>query len=705
MDDTAHANSTASHPSSDIKPTSLNDFLNNVRASAERRFTFNQVFTTIATLLIISGIIIFFLSLHDDRLDFNEFWQAGDADSKGTGSDIPSLLASLDGTQASLIALIIFHDVSQTIDARHHFNDQRRTTSIKLGIIGLALASQALLTLELPQLIHIMHPMPGWILAFIFLLVNVIAMLSVSDFAGGVVNAHKTAKEKITQYETWKTPEQQKKYQMWKNKHHRKKPEQAALHKAMILPFVVNIIYLILTFLPYEYTFVAACLRQRGFIITLVASLTLIAILGIIAWLFSRFVTPLFLSEYLSASASCASKKAKTPDKVFSILWVILLAADVLALQLLINLSFGFPNPGTPTCRVVTQVIAGMVAFTCVLLLSFAQPRQWTLPYLMMMCDNEIKNQDNVLDRAASIFEDLSKQHETNAAAEAPQTPAAGYRSQTAENTGNGYDTITGEGTPRSRSDAWRIGFGLQAAAGLEPSDYAIAQAQDQIAGDVSYAEVEQNLRDYHAAHKDKERHFEADIVATRISSLLQDPSFVFSPAMLDYIHERLFQGVLPGRQAGVRRSSDFSEREPLPGGGRVAFVPHRLVDRTLRRAFDQERRRRGSYAGMPRRDIADSVTGFISGLWQVRPFSKGNTRAVMVLAIMYLRLLGFTVNPEPFSSHGAHLHDALVLDNVLDPDVRDPAPLRRFMDAVLFDPGIDLPPAGTRDDDTGHAL
>lgn len=273
------------------------------------------------------------------------------------------------------------------------------------------------------------------------------------------------------------------------------------------------------------------------------------------------------------------------------------------------------------------------------------------------------------------------------------------------ENTGNRYDTITGEGTPRSRSDAWRIGFGLQAAAGLEPSDYAVAQAQDQIDGDVSYAEVEQNLHDYHAAHKDEERHFEADIVATRISSLLQDPSFVFSPAMLDYIHERLFQGVLPDRQAGVRRSADRSEREPLSGCGPVPFVPRRLVDGTLRRVFDQERRRRGSYAGMTRDAIADSVTGFISGLWQIHPFSKGNTRAIMVLAITYLRLLGFTVNPEPFRSHSAYLHDALVLDNVLDPDVHDPVPLRRFMETVLFDPHTDLPPVGTRDDGTGHAL
>lgn len=92
------------------------------------------------------------------------------------------------------------------------------------------------------------------------------------------------------------------------------------------------------------------------------------------------------------------------------------------------------------------------------------------------------------------------------------------------------YYVSTGEGTSQSRAEAWRIGFGLQAADGLTPSDYAVSQAREQIDGRVSYAEVEHNLREYHEGNKSEEPHFEADIVSTRISAILQDDSFVLIP-------------------------------------------------------------------------------------------------------------------------------------------------------------------------------
>lgn len=92
------------------------------------------------------------------------------------------------------------------------------------------------------------------------------------------------------------------------------------------------------------------------------------------------------------------------------------------------------------------------------------------------------------------------------------------------------YYVSTDEGTPATRSNAWDIGFGLQAADGLTPSDYAIEQSKEQISGKASYAEVEHRLREYHSADSEEAEHFEADIVSTRISSLLQTESFVFAP-------------------------------------------------------------------------------------------------------------------------------------------------------------------------------
>lgn len=72
-------------------------------------------------------------------------------------------------------------------------------------------------------------------------------------------------------------------------------------------------------------------------------------------------------------------------------------------------------------------------------------------------------------------------------------------------------------------------------------------------------------------------------------------------------------------------------------------------------------------------------------------PFREGNTRTVAVFVILYLRRLGFTVGSEPFASHARYLRDALVLDNILNPAFKDPAPLRRFMERTLFNPSIEL--------------
>lgn len=668
MGDTAHTGNTQVHSFLDTLCTKFRNLRESMTPSPEQSFTISQIAYTIFALLYISAAVFFVFPLWNQQEDILGFWTTQTAAKKCDDTDIPGLLLGLAALLAAVFAITAFSDAHSAKrtqhDSRSGYNDYRKTRAIQDVVIFLAIGSQAFLTMEMPRLIDSLHPIPGWTLALVFFLVNVVAVLSVCDFSAWVTDvAHAADKKKNL-------------HQAWKEKHSGNIPVSTLPRiRAFWLPYTMDFVYSVFTCMP----FISASSAQDS-----VWSDTLVfACLAFFAFLILFCTKPLL------------SRSLKTDVDDTLLTSVVLTIATVLVLiQFLLNIAIGLYGPGTPRLRVVTQVIAGAAAVANAVLLRFARPRCLTLPYLMMVCDNAIRKQERIRAGATSILNDLDESSSGGAVDAAVQTAAtAGHWGKNTEDTGNGYDTITGAGTPRSRSDAWRIGFGLQAAAGLEPSDYAVAQAQDQIAGDVSYAEVEQNLRDYHAAHRDGERHFEADIVATRISSLLQDPSFVFSPAMLDYIHERLFQDVLPGRQAGVRRSADFSEREPLPGGGRVAFVPHRLVDGTLRRAFDQERRRRGSYAGMPRRDIADSVTGFISGLWQVRPFSKGNTRAVMVLAIMYLRLLGFTVNPEPFSSHSAYLHDALVLDNVLDPDAHDPSPLRRFMEAVLFDPDTDLPP------------
>lgn len=178
------------------------------------------------------------------------------------------------------------------------------------------------------------------------------------------------------------------------------------------------------------------------------------------------------------------------------------------------------------------------------------------------------------------------------------------------------------------------LAFGLQAAVGLTPSDYAIEQSKEQISGKASYAEVEHRLREYHSADSEEAEHFEADIVSTRISSLLQTESFVFAPPMLRQIHRHLFDGVFKNDWVGQWRQVNLTKKEPVLQGDSVSYAPFHLIGEMLDYDFGQEKGRQATYPQIGRHEIASSAFGFISGVWQIHPFREGNTRTTAVFAI-----------------------------------------------------------------------
>jgi fido (protein-threonine AMPylation protein) len=252
------------------------------------------------------------------------------------------------------------------------------------------------------------------------------------------------------------------------------------------------------------------------------------------------------------------------------------------------------------------------------------------------------------------------------------------------------YRVIGSEGTPQTRRDGWEIGFGLQSADGLQPSGYAKEIAQENISGKLDYKAVSESLAQYHAANPSQHQHEEADIVSAKISRLLQDPSFVFSPASLKAIHRFLFDGLYPQEWVGEWRTENIAKAEPALHGESVVYASSFMIEETLTYDFDQEKARRPRYVSMPRERTAEQVFDFISGVWQIHPFREGNTRTSAVFAIQYLRALGFTVDNAPFSENGQYFRDALVLANAPD-DYQDKAPLQAFIDAALFHPDREL--------------
>ena len=107
------------------------------------------------------------------------------------------------------------------------------------------------------------------------------------------------------------------------------------------------------------------------------------------------------------------------------------------------------------------------------------------------------------------------------------------------------FDEYLKEKEPEKREKgyAWQTAIGLQEVDGLKPSDYLIKTAQKHIEGDISIDEVQSLIKSYYDS-KDvrNEKDFEteeADKVSARITEILSEKTFTFSPVEYIAIHRR----------------------------------------------------------------------------------------------------------------------------------------------------------------------
>lgn len=220
-----------------------------------------------------------------------------------------------------------------------------------------------------------------------------------------------------------------------------------------------------------------------------------------------------------------------------------------------------------------------------------------------------------------------------------------------------------GEPDSAERADLWQVAIGLQAVDGLKPSNYLIETAQKHIAKELTIDEVEARISSYYKSaesRKEVEGTDEADIVASRITRLLSEKQFSFTPAMLSSIHRSLFGGVLT--HAGKYRAFNITKKEWVLDGDTVLYAPADMISSTLDYDFTQEKQ--FSYKGLSIEDTITHLSSFISGIWQIHPFSEGNTRTTAVFTIKYLQSLGYNVNNDAFKQHSWYFRNALVRAN-----------------------------------------
>lgn len=215
------------------------------------------------------------------------------------------------------------------------------------------------------------------------------------------------------------------------------------------------------------------------------------------------------------------------------------------------------------------------------------------------------------------------------------------------------------------KAAAWQTAIGLQDVDGLKPSEYLVETARRHIEGDVTIQEVKGLIDTYYKSREGRlseqeTRTEEADKVSARITEILQEETFSFTPAELQRIHRRLFEGIF--KFAGKFRDYDISKKEWVLNGASVLYNPYENLKETLDYDFAEEKK--FDYCSATSEDAIKHIGVFIAGIWQIHPFGEGNTRTVAVFLIRYLRSFGYSISNELFASHSWYFRNALVRAN-----------------------------------------
>jgi fido (protein-threonine AMPylation protein) len=224
-----------------------------------------------------------------------------------------------------------------------------------------------------------------------------------------------------------------------------------------------------------------------------------------------------------------------------------------------------------------------------------------------------------------------------------------------------------GEPGKIEKSEAWQTAIGLQAVDGLKTSAYLLGTAKEHIEGKISIDEAQKRIQSYYEQRTDRteveNETKEADIVSARITELLGEKTFQFSPIEYQNIHRRLFEGVFS--HAGQTRTYNITKKEWVLNGNTVIYASWESIRDTLDYDFATEKQ--FSYEGLSVEASVKHLAKFASDIWQIHPFCEGNTRATAVFMIKYMKTFGFHINNDAFEKNSWYFRNALVRANYND--------------------------------------
>lgn len=224
-----------------------------------------------------------------------------------------------------------------------------------------------------------------------------------------------------------------------------------------------------------------------------------------------------------------------------------------------------------------------------------------------------------------------------------------------------------GEAGKAEKSCAWKTAIGLQDVDGLETSAYLLETAKEHIEGYIDIDTARKRIDSYYETRTERREEEkgteEADRVAARITQILSEKTFQFSPAEYRMIHKRLFFGIYD--HAGMTRTYNITKKEWVLHGKSVFYASTDSINATLEYDFGQEKQ--FSYKGLSLQESVRHLAKFTSDIWQIHPFCEGNTRTTAVFIVKYLKTFGFHINNDAFAEHSWYFRNALVRANYND--------------------------------------
>lgn len=171
-------------------------------------------------------------------------------------------------------------------------------------------------------------------------------------------------------------------------------------------------------------------------------------------------------------------------------------------------------------------------------------------------------------------------------------------------------------------------------------------------------------------------RKAEADITNLAMSAIYEQEYDKFNIDTLCDIHRTIFGQIYDW--AGEFRTIQMIKYEEVLGGDTVRYAYPKDIKKELTATMKEISKLKRN--GNNDHDIIFRLVRIIAAIWHTHPFREGNTRTVIVFAVLLAKHLGFEVRHELFKEHSAYVCNALVLG------AQGIYPKYEYLERIFFD-------------------